>query len=183
VTFPEDVHDDKPNGNSGHSAKPRRKSVDEMTMLLDQMIQDKVESGHVVRGDRGSLRIRHDTVLHGNSINHTANDPFDNNNADDHDHNAMGTRFDTSPLNSPPLSSSANTSAMLLSPSSARAPNGPIAEEDEESPIIPSHAMFGGRSSSHQASTIGTITVTPTVPHTAPLPPVVNGLGLTGTWH
>ncbi|KAF7196031.1 Kinesin-like protein [Pseudocercospora fuligena] len=43
----------------------RRKSVDEMTQLLDQMIQDKVESGHVVRGERGSLRIRdrHDTVL------------------------------------------------------------------------------------------------------------------------
>lgn len=41
----------------------RRKSVDEMTQLLDQMIQDKVESGHVVRGDRGSLRVRHDTVL------------------------------------------------------------------------------------------------------------------------
>ncbi|KAF2158884.1 hypothetical protein M409DRAFT_30670 [Zasmidium cellare ATCC 36951] len=41
----------------------RRKSVDEMTQLLDQMIQDKVESGHVVRGERGSLRVRHDTVL------------------------------------------------------------------------------------------------------------------------
>lgn len=40
----------------------RRKSVDEMTQLLDQMIQDKVESGHVVRGERGSLRIRHDTL-------------------------------------------------------------------------------------------------------------------------
>ena len=37
---------------------PRRKDVDEMTMLLDQMIQDKVESGHVVRGERGSLRVR-----------------------------------------------------------------------------------------------------------------------------
>jgi centromeric protein E len=36
----------------------RRKSVDEMTALLDQMIQDKVESGHVVRGDRGSLRVK-----------------------------------------------------------------------------------------------------------------------------
>lgn len=47
----------------------RRKSVDEMTQLLDQMIQDKVESGHLVRGgDRGSVRVRHDTMLqqHGN---------------------------------------------------------------------------------------------------------------------
>jgi centromeric protein E len=44
----------------------RRKSVDEMTMLLDQMIQDKVESGHVVRGERGSLRIKRDTVMERN---------------------------------------------------------------------------------------------------------------------
>ncbi|KAK3701055.1 Kinesin-like protein kip2 [Vermiconidia calcicola] len=40
----------------------RRKSVDEMTMLLDQMIQDKVESGHAVRTERGSLRVKRDTV-------------------------------------------------------------------------------------------------------------------------
>ena len=44
----------------------RRKSVDEMTMLLDQMIQDKVESGHVIRGERGSLRIKRDTVIERN---------------------------------------------------------------------------------------------------------------------
>ncbi|KXL42590.1 MAG: hypothetical protein FE78DRAFT_82562 [Acidomyces sp. 'richmondensis'] len=46
-------------------AKPskvsRRKSVDEMTMLLDQMIQEKVESGHVVHSERGSLRVKRDT--------------------------------------------------------------------------------------------------------------------------
>ena len=34
-----------------------------MTMLLDQMIQDKVESGHVIRGERGSLRVKRDTVM------------------------------------------------------------------------------------------------------------------------
>jgi centromeric protein E len=172
VTFPEDVLDSKPNGTNGHSTKPRRKSVDEMTMLLDQMIQDKVESGHVVRGDRGSLRIRHDTVLHAGN----GNDHYEG--ADEHERSSM--RFDTSPLNSPPLSSSANTSGMLLSPS--RAHNGPIAEEDEESPIIPASASFG-RSPS-QPTTIGTITVTPTVPHTTPLPAAVNGLGLSSsTWH
>ncbi|USW57747.1 Putative kinesin-like protein [Septoria linicola] len=46
----------------------RRKSVDEMTQLLDQMIQDKVESGHLVRGgDRASsIRVRHDTILQQN---------------------------------------------------------------------------------------------------------------------
>jgi centromeric protein E len=41
----------------------RRKSVDEMTELLDQMIADKVESGHMVRGKRGSLRAKRDTVM------------------------------------------------------------------------------------------------------------------------
>ncbi|KAM3414925.1 hypothetical protein BST61_g10066 [Cercospora zeina] len=42
----------------------RRKSVDEMTQLLDQMIQDKVESGHLVRaGERDPIVIRHDTAL------------------------------------------------------------------------------------------------------------------------
>ena len=46
----------------------RRRSVDEMTMLLDQMIQDKVESGHVVRGDRGSLRVKRDTVMEKNGL-------------------------------------------------------------------------------------------------------------------
>ncbi len=49
------------------SARPgvvsRRKSVDEMTLLLDQMIQEKVESGHVVHGERGSLRVKRDTVM------------------------------------------------------------------------------------------------------------------------
>ncbi len=41
----------------------RRKSVDEMTMLLDQMIQDKVDSGQVSRNERGNLRIKRDTVM------------------------------------------------------------------------------------------------------------------------
>ena len=36
-----------------------------MTQLLDQMIQDKVESGHVLPGERGILRVRHDTVTDG----------------------------------------------------------------------------------------------------------------------
>ena len=38
-------------------------SVDEMTALLDQMIADKVESGHLTRGERGSLRAKRDTVM------------------------------------------------------------------------------------------------------------------------
>ena len=50
-------------GKDAGTKASRRKSVDEMTMLLDQMIQDKVESGHVVRGERGSLRVKRDTVM------------------------------------------------------------------------------------------------------------------------
>ncbi|KAI5202169.1 hypothetical protein AUEXF2481DRAFT_32245 [Aureobasidium subglaciale EXF-2481] len=40
-----------------------RRTVDEMTKLLDEMIQDKVDTGHVIRGDRGSLRVKRDTVM------------------------------------------------------------------------------------------------------------------------
>ncbi|KAL8413934.1 hypothetical protein RB594_005244 [Gaeumannomyces avenae] len=36
------------------------KSVDEMSRILDEMIQDRVESGHIVRGTRGSVRIAND---------------------------------------------------------------------------------------------------------------------------
>ena len=63
-------HSDDPLKSPTHTRKTsktfRRKSVDEMTMLLDQMIQDKVESGHVIRGERGSLRIKRDTVMERN---------------------------------------------------------------------------------------------------------------------
>ncbi|ETN38682.1 uncharacterized protein HMPREF1541_06719 [Cyphellophora europaea CBS 101466] len=34
----------------------RRKSVDEMSKMLDEMIQDKVESGHLIKGRTGSVR-------------------------------------------------------------------------------------------------------------------------------
>ncbi|KAK4154728.1 kinesin-related protein 11 [Chaetomidium leptoderma] len=33
------------------------RSVDEMSKMLDEMIQDRVESGHLVRGTRGSVRV------------------------------------------------------------------------------------------------------------------------------
>jgi centromeric protein E len=35
----------------------KRKSVDEMSKMLDEMIQDKVESGHIVKGRSGSVRV------------------------------------------------------------------------------------------------------------------------------
>lgn len=49
----------------GEKANQRksRKNVDEMTKLLDEMIQDKVDSGHVMRSDRGSLWLKRDTVI------------------------------------------------------------------------------------------------------------------------
>jgi centromeric protein E len=38
-------------------ARKRTKSVDEMSKMLDEMIQDRVESGQIVKGVRGSVRI------------------------------------------------------------------------------------------------------------------------------
>ena len=35
----------------------QRKSVDEVSLMLDEMIQDRVETGHIVRGSRGSVRL------------------------------------------------------------------------------------------------------------------------------
>lgn len=35
----------------------KRKSVDEMSRMLDEMIQDKVESGHLIKGKSGSVRL------------------------------------------------------------------------------------------------------------------------------
>jgi len=40
------------------------KNVDEMSKLLDEMIQDRVESGHVLKGVRGSVRLASQSKLH-----------------------------------------------------------------------------------------------------------------------
>ena len=43
---------------SSHTTpRPARKSVDEMSKMLDEMIQDKVESGHLIKSRTGSVRI------------------------------------------------------------------------------------------------------------------------------
>jgi centromeric protein E len=42
------------------AARARRKSVDEMSRMLDEMIQDRVERGDMVRGSRGSVRLARD---------------------------------------------------------------------------------------------------------------------------
>ena len=42
------------------SAQRKTRSVDEMSRILDEMIQDRVETGHLVRGSRGSVRVAAD---------------------------------------------------------------------------------------------------------------------------
>lgn len=39
----------------------KRKSVDEVSKMLDEMIQDRVESGHIIKGSRGSVRVAADS--------------------------------------------------------------------------------------------------------------------------
>ena len=58
-----DAKDDSPVGNGGPvgllppRGRKRNKSVDEMSKMLDEMIQDRVESGQIVKGNRGSVRL------------------------------------------------------------------------------------------------------------------------------
>lgn len=37
--------------------RKRRKSVDEVNRMLDEMIQDRVETGYIVKSTRGSVRL------------------------------------------------------------------------------------------------------------------------------
>jgi centromeric protein E len=39
-------------------SEKKRRSVDEVSRMLDEMIQDRVESGQIVRGPRGTMRVR-----------------------------------------------------------------------------------------------------------------------------
>lgn len=47
----------------GDKKRNTRQSVDEMTKLLDEMIQEKVAGGQAFRGERGSLRVKRDTIM------------------------------------------------------------------------------------------------------------------------
>jgi centromeric protein E len=53
-----------PSSHANHfpGQKNRAKSVDEMR-ILDEMIQDRVETGHIIRGVRGSVRVASDRKL------------------------------------------------------------------------------------------------------------------------
>lgn len=49
----------------------KRKSVDEMSKMLDEMIQDKVESGHLVKGKTGSVRVPPRSASANRAMRHT----------------------------------------------------------------------------------------------------------------
>ena len=52
--------------------RKRTKSVDEMSRLLDEMIQDRVEGGQLIKGSRGSVRIaseRRTVTLESTAVN------------------------------------------------------------------------------------------------------------------
>ncbi|KAH9909364.1 kinesin-domain-containing protein [Xylariomycetidae sp. FL2044] len=51
-------------GKGSSPVRKREKSVDEMSRILDEMIQDRVEAGHIVRGTRGSVRLAQDGKTH-----------------------------------------------------------------------------------------------------------------------
>ena len=59
----------------------KRRSVDEMSKMLDEMIQDKVESGHIVKGRSGSVRVaaghsRRQSSTHLRRLSTTASSPL-----------------------------------------------------------------------------------------------------------
>lgn len=54
-TSPVDLH--PPPKASEKDEEKKRKSVDEMSRMLDEMIQDRVESGHLIKSSRGSVHI------------------------------------------------------------------------------------------------------------------------------
>lgn len=58
---PQGALPDPPVPGKGQSPiRKRTRSVDEMSRILDEMIQDRVEAGHIVRGARGSVRVVND---------------------------------------------------------------------------------------------------------------------------
>jgi centromeric protein E len=54
-TSPVDLHAASRGSEKGKEKK--RKSVDEMSRMLDEMIQDRVENGHLIKSARGSMRV------------------------------------------------------------------------------------------------------------------------------
>ncbi|KAI0523851.1 kinesin-domain-containing protein [Xylaria bambusicola] len=57
---PQDALPDPPVAKAKRYSPIRKRSVDEMSKMLDEMIQDRVESGQLVRGVRGSVRLAQD---------------------------------------------------------------------------------------------------------------------------
>lgn len=57
---------------SQRQTQPKRKSADEMSLMLDEMIQDRVDGGYIVKSSRGSMRfpIAPPTPVDGERRNH-----------------------------------------------------------------------------------------------------------------
>ncbi|KAI0408902.1 kinesin-domain-containing protein [Xylaria palmicola] len=62
---PQGALPDPPVARSKGYSPVRKRSVDEMSKMLDEMIQDRVESGQLVRGVRGSVRLVRDSKIGG----------------------------------------------------------------------------------------------------------------------
>ncbi|KAF5516098.1 Kinesin-related protein 11 [Colletotrichum siamense] len=62
--------------NSLTNPRTRTKSVDEVNQILDEMIQDRVETGHLVRGVRGSVRVASDRKLESHPENSLKMEPL-----------------------------------------------------------------------------------------------------------
>ena len=56
-TSPKEAGEAKGSMSPVKAERQRRKSVDEMNRMLDEMIQDRVETGYIVRSTRGSVRL------------------------------------------------------------------------------------------------------------------------------
>lgn len=67
----------------GTEKEQKRRSLDDMSRMLDEMIQDRVESGQIVKGSRGSVRVaaaesrRTSALVNGAvpGLNHSSPDP------------------------------------------------------------------------------------------------------------
>lgn len=55
-----DTAKDKDKDDGKENGKEKGKNVDEVSKMLDEMIQDRVESGQLVKGSRGSVRVASD---------------------------------------------------------------------------------------------------------------------------
>ncbi|KAL4737790.1 kinesin motor domain-containing protein [Aspergillus similis] len=56
-SLPKETSSESPPTSQAPDPGAKRKSMDEVSRILDEMIQDRVESGHLIKGARGSVRV------------------------------------------------------------------------------------------------------------------------------